>query len=60
MFGICMSAPVCGQVKMFIHVQTLKVTEGQKRGEAFVQLTHVLGEINLAQTSLDSLSLSFI
>lgn len=29
-FGICMSALVCRQVKMFIHVQTLKVAKGQK------------------------------
>lgn len=64
-FGICMSAHVCGQVKMFIHVQTLKVAKGRKRGEAFVHLTHLprlcgfvvvvtAGEINLAETSLNS------
>lgn len=61
-FGICMSAPVCRQVKMFIHVQTLKVAKGQKCG-AFVQLAHLphlhgfvvvtAGEINFVKTSLN-------
>lgn len=38
--GICMSAPICGQLKMVIYVQTLKVAKGHKRGAAFVRLSH--------------------
>lgn len=53
---------------MFIHVQTLKVAKGQKRG-TFVQLAHLFhlhgfvvvtaGEINFVKTSLKSFVLLF-